>query len=89
MFKFVRAELTKCPPRLDEWFNGDWTGLNFAYAVIIEIRLKELKATIQVRLNITQYTVEKVLSCLLHNKVISEFITICLPKFVTFNVSNA
>jgi len=26
--------------------NGDWTGLNFAYAVIIEIRLKKLKAAI-------------------------------------------
>jgi len=33
--KFGRAELTNA-------YRGDWTGLNFAYAVIIEI----LKATI-------------------------------------------
>jgi len=26
--------------------NGDWTGLNFAYVVITETRLKKLKATI-------------------------------------------
>ena len=34
------------PTTLDDWFNGDWTGLNFAYGVIIETRLKKLKATI-------------------------------------------
>jgi len=34
---------------------GDWTGLNFAYAVIIEIRIKNKKLQLsnQVRLNIT------------------------------------
>jgi len=26
------------PPRLDDWFSGNWIGLNFAYAVIIKIR---------------------------------------------------
>jgi len=31
MFKFGRADLTNAP-------RGDWTGLNFAYAVIFEIR---------------------------------------------------
>jgi len=32
---------------------------------------------------------EKVLSGLLHNKIIQVFIKICLPKFATFNASNA
>ena len=34
IFKFGRAELTNA-------YSGDWTGLNFAYAVIIEIRIKK------------------------------------------------
>jgi len=34
MFKFGRAELTNAD-------RGDWTGLNFACAVIIEIRIKK------------------------------------------------
>jgi len=43
---FSKGWVHQCPPRLDDWFNGEWTGLKFAYAVIIEIRLKKLKATI-------------------------------------------
>ena len=39
IFKFGRANLTNA-------HRGDWTGLNFAYAVIIEIREKKWKATI-------------------------------------------
>jgi len=34
IFKFGRAELTYA-------YRGDWTGLNFAFAVIIEIRIKK------------------------------------------------
>jgi len=34
VFKFERAELTNV-------HRGDWTGLNLAYAVIIEIRIKK------------------------------------------------
>jgi len=34
IFKFGRAELTNTR-------RGDWTGLNFAYAAIIEIRIKK------------------------------------------------
>jgi len=34
MFKYGMAELTNA-------HRGDWTGLNFAYAVIIEIRIKK------------------------------------------------
>jgi len=34
MLKFGRAELTND-------HRGDWTGLNFAYAVITEIRIKK------------------------------------------------
>ena len=34
IFKFARAELTNA-------HHGDWTGLKFAYAVIIEIRMKK------------------------------------------------
>ena len=42
---FLNGWIHQCPPRLDDWFNGDWTGLNFAYDVII-MSLKKLKATI-------------------------------------------
>jgi len=48
--KFGRAELTNA-------HRGDWTGLNFAYTVIIEERIKKwkkLQSSNQVRLNITQ-----------------------------------
>jgi len=34
MYKFGRSELTNA-------HRCDWTGLNFAYSVIIEIRLKK------------------------------------------------
>jgi len=34
IFKFGSAELINA-------HRGDWTGLNFAYAVIIEIRIKK------------------------------------------------
>jgi len=34
IFKFGRAELTNA-------HRGDWTALNFAYAVITEIRIKK------------------------------------------------
>jgi len=34
VFKFERAELTNA-------HRGDWTSLNFPYAVIIEIRIKK------------------------------------------------
>jgi len=34
IFKFGRAELTNA-------HHGDWTGLNFVYAVIIVIRIKK------------------------------------------------
>jgi len=37
--KFGRAELVNA-------HRGEWTGLNFAYAVIFEIRIKKEKATI-------------------------------------------
>jgi len=37
--KFGRAELTNA-------HRGDWIGLNFAYAVIIEIRIRKQKDTI-------------------------------------------
>ena len=37
--KFGMAKLTNA-------HRGDWTGLNFAYAVIIEIRIEKLRATI-------------------------------------------
>ena len=38
MFKFGRADLTNA-------HRGDWTSLNFAYAVTTEVRVKKQKAT--------------------------------------------
>jgi len=44
-------------------------------------RNKKLQSSNEVRLNRAQQSVKKVLSCLLHNKIIEEFITIWLRYF--------
>ena len=65
-----------------------WISLMLSLLKYVQ-RNKKLQSSNQVMLNITQWTVKNVLSFLLHNKIIYEFITICLAKFVTFNVPNA
>jgi len=61
--KFGRAELTSA-------HRGDWTGLNFAYAVIIEIRIKKLKATIIESSKAEHNTVNSFFPGFVRNKII-------------------